>query len=162
MNTLNTIKTGDLIVRTKGLVSTHYMVYLGYVGNIEMVAENQVGCGVRIVSLLEALANNRIKRIESFIGTPDQRKHVFAKVKQYVGKAYDLIHFNCEHFARMISNGKIESKQVQNSAVATGMVGIGWMAFTKSKELKLAGIILLLLAFIVGLSQNYLRKTATA
>jgi predicted cobalt transporter CbtA len=51
---------------------------------------------------------------------------------------------------------------VQNSAVATGMVGIGWMAFTKSKELKLAGIILLLLAFIVGLSQNYLRKTATA
>lgn len=153
---------GDLIVRTKGVVSTHYMVYLGFIGNIEMVAENQVGCGVRIVSLMDALANNSIKRIERFTGNHAQRSQVLSKVKQYIGKAYDLIMFNCEHFARMISNGKIESKQVQNSAVASGIVGVGLMAFARSKELKFAGFILLLLALLVGASQNSSRKIATA
>ena len=158
----NTRRIGDLIVYTKGVFSTHFMVCVGFIGNVEMVAENQPGCGVRILPLKEALGNNKILRTEPFKGTEIQRASVFAHAQQLVGTAYDLIKFNCEHFARMISNGNIESMQVKNAAAVMGLVGVGFLAFAKNKKLKLAGVILLLLAFIISATQSSSVKAATA
>src|SRR5688572_609041 len=99
---LNTLRTGDLIVRQKGPFSTHFLVYIGIQNGVHVVAENQTGVGVRFTTLKEALAGNVIKRFEPFGGTETQRKLVVIKVNEILGKAYDLIVFNCEHFARWI------------------------------------------------------------
>src|SRR6187549_2896512 len=110
---INTLKTGDLIVREKGPFSTHYIVWIGWQNGIMRVAENHNDEGVRYTSLEEALDGKPIKRFEKFGGNEKQRSLVALKVNDLVGKSYDLIVFNCEHFARWICNGKPESKQAK-------------------------------------------------
>jgi hypothetical protein len=120
---IHSLKIGDLIVRQKGPFSTHFIVYVGIHNGIQMVAENQNGIGVRFISLTDALAGNVIKRFENFGGTEEQRALVIPRIKELLGTSYNLVVFNCEHFARWISNGKIESKQVKiasNIALAGG------------------------------------------
>jgi hypothetical protein len=113
---ISNLKIGDLIVRQKGPFSTHFMVYVGIQNGIPMVAENQNDVGVRFNSLKNALAGNVIKRFEKFGGTEAQRRLVIPRIKNLLGKSYDLIIFNCEHFARYIASGNAESKQVDNIA----------------------------------------------
>lgn len=118
-----TLRIGDLIVREKGPFTTHFMVYVGKRNGVPMVAENQSVVGVRFITLSKALANNAIKRFEKFGGTGSQRRLVLPRSKELLGKSYDLIVFNCEHFARWIANGKSESKQVKagsNIALLSG------------------------------------------
>lgn len=122
---INNLRIGDLIVRQKGPFSTHFLVYVGIHGGVHMVAENQIGFGVRFASLEKALAANSIKRFEKFGGTEAQRHLVIPKIKSLLGKGYDLVVFNCEHFARWIATGKIESEQVKiasNIAIVGGAV----------------------------------------
>lgn len=120
---INTLKLGDLIVRAKGPFSTHFMVYLGVKNGYHMVAENQNGYGVRIVDIATALAGNSIKRLEPFGGTEVQRSLVIPKINQLIGRGYDLIAFNCEHFARWIATGKLESKQVKTASTVAIISG---------------------------------------
>ncbi len=140
---LNTLKTGDLIVRKKGLFSTHYIVWIGWHKGILMVAENQEGHGVRYISLHEALAGNEILRFEPFGGTEAQRGLVVSKVNKLLGKTYDLIVFNCEHFARWIATGKIESKQIKTASTLAITAGAAMLAHKSDgvKALGAAGII---------------------
>lgn len=44
---LNHLRIGDLIGRTKGIFSTHYIVYSGVVNSDILGEENQIGYGVR-------------------------------------------------------------------------------------------------------------------
>lgn len=44
---LSQLRIGDLIGRTKGIFSTHYIVYKGVVNSDILGAENQIGYGVR-------------------------------------------------------------------------------------------------------------------
>jgi len=121
---INTLKVGDLIVRQKGPFSTHFMVYVGMQNGLRMVAENQSGIGVRFTTLKNALSGNSIKRFERFGGSDKQRRLVIPRIKKLLGKSYDLVVFNCEHFARWIANGKVESRQVKvasNIAIAGGI-----------------------------------------
>jgi hypothetical protein len=149
---INTLKIGDLIVRQKGPLSTHYIVYVGIHNGIQMVAENQSGIGVRFTSLDEALADNVIKRFEPFGGTENERQLVIPRVKQLLGTKYDLVVFNCEHFARWISNGKLESKQVK---IASNIFIIGGsaMLFAKNKIVRAFGIFVIILGIIGHISQ---------
>lgn len=128
---INTLKIGDLIVRQKGPFSTHFMVYVGIHQGVQMVAENQTGIGVCYISMTEALAGNYIKRFENFGGTEAQRSLVIPMVNTLLGKAYDLVLFNCEHFARWIANGKPESKQVK---AASNVAIVGGAAMLASKH----------------------------
>src|SRR4051812_12228632 len=112
---LNTLRTGDLIVRQKGPTSTHYIVYIGYEHGEQIVAENQTGVGVRYTTLKQALAFNIVKRVEPFKGSETERLRVIPAINKLLGKRYDLINFNCEHFARLVTTGKVESKQVKNA-----------------------------------------------
>lgn len=146
--TLSSLKIGDLIVRAKGIVSTHYLVYLGKKLCVHMVAENQLGHGVRIVTLDEALNGNNIIRFEPFGGQEHERMMVHERVNNLLGKTYNLIAFNCEHFARLIAEGKVESKQVKKASNAAIVLGLGLLAIGASKGNKalmwLAGLFLLL------------------
>jgi hypothetical protein len=113
---INTLKTGDLIVREKGPFSTHYVVWIGWRDGIQVVAENHAIHGVRYTSLNEALAGKPIERFENFGGTENQRHLVVSGINKLIGRPYSLIVFNCEHFARWISTGRIESRQVQTAS----------------------------------------------
>src|SRR5687767_12608219 len=110
---INTLKTGDLIVREKRPFSMHYIVRIGWSNGVELVAENHNCDGVRYKSLENALAGKPIKRFEKFGGTEAQRQLVISQINKLRGRSYDLIVFNCEHFARWISSGKFESNQVR-------------------------------------------------
>lgn len=150
---LNTIKLGDLIVRQKGPFSTHYMVYIGWQNGIQIVAENQIGIGVRYVSLKEALAGNSIKRFEKFGGSEAQRQSVISRINTMLGKAYDLVVFNCEHFARWAATGKIESKQVKTVSTLFITAGAALLAH-KSDAVKALGIVGIIAGAIGHASQG--------
>lgn len=141
--TINTLKIGDLIIRQKGPASAHYMVYVGWHNGIELVAENQTGHGVRFVSLQTALDGNPIKRLEPFGGKEHERELVIPKIRSLLGTNYNLINFNCEHFARLISNGTAESKQVK---VASNIAIGGGLAMLTSKNKTVQGLGMLSLA----------------
>jgi hypothetical protein len=149
---LNTIKTGDLIVRQKGPFSTHYIVWIGWQNGVQVVAENHNGDGVRYTSLEEALAGKPIMRFEKFGGTESQRSLVISEINKMVGRSYDLVVFNCEHFARWISTGKIESKQVKIASNIFLVAG-GLMLASKNSNLRLLGSVLLLIGGAGRLSQ---------
>lgn len=144
---LNTIKTGDLIVREKGPFSTHFMVYIGMENGNHIVAENQNGFGVRYVNLIEALNGNSIKRLENFVGTESERSLVIPRINILLGKGYDLIAFNCEHFARLISNGKTYSRQVKLTSSLAVIAGVT-MFSSKNEMVKFVGIVSILLGVI--------------
>ena len=76
---LSHLRIGDLSGRTKGIFSTHYMVYIGIENGDILVAENQNGFGVRYVTLNEALKGNAILRFEKFGGTEFDRQFVGIK-----------------------------------------------------------------------------------
>ncbi len=149
---IDTLKIGDLIVRQKGPFSTHYLVYVGRHNGIQMVAENQTGVGVRFISLSTALAGNVIKRFEPFGGLEHERDLVIPKINQLIGQAYNLVVFNCEHFARWIAHGKLESKQVKmvsNIAIISGSA----MLLAKNKTVALTGLFMILLGIVGHLFQ---------
>jgi hypothetical protein len=154
---IHSIRVGDMIVRSKGVFSTHYMVYLGVQNGDHMVAENQLGFGVRIISLSEATKNNTINRIEPFKGAEHERGFVGQRVNQFLGQAYDLIAFNCEHFARLVAEGKVESKQVKNAsniALAGGLSLLTVAASKNNKDLMWLGGIMALAGAIGYFAQR--------
>lgn len=149
---INTLKTGDLIVREKGPLSTHYIVYVGWYDGVELVAENQSGIGVRYTSLQEALAGNTIKRFEKFGGTELQRMSVIPRINNLLGRAYDLVAFNCEHFARGVTTGKNESKQVKNASNIALIGGVTMLA-SNSPLIRNLGIAAIVIGIIGHASQ---------
>jgi uncharacterized protein YycO len=109
---------GDRIVVPKsGLrIVQHHALYLGqnYQG-IDLIAENKIGFGVRVVTAAEFFADViEVTRIEKFRGTNYQRKLAVQKALQRLGQPYHLINYNCQHFANEIQYGKVESEQADN------------------------------------------------
>jgi hypothetical protein len=140
MLTLDTLKTGDLIVRKKGRFSAHYLVFLFMQNGEHIVAENQNGHGVRYNTLSRALRGKPIKRFERFGGTEAQRKQVIPRIERMLGQAYDLVVFNCEHFARWVAHGRIESRQVRKTSNLALAVGTGLAVYALSKRSAVAGL----------------------
>ena len=152
MTNINTMKIGDLIIRAKGPLSTHYLVYVGIYNSVQTVAENQSGVGVRFISLFEALGGNQIKRFEPFGGSEQERYLVVSRIEELIGKPYDPIVFNCEHFARWIAQGKLESKQVKTASNMTLLSGIA-MLFSKNKIVSNIGLGMTILGVMGHISQ---------
>lgn len=150
---LSHLKIGDLIVRAKGIFSTHYMVYIGIQNGNILVAENQNGFGVRYVTLNEALKGNAILRFEKFGGTEYERRFVVSKINGMLGRAYDLVAFNCEHFARMISHGKPKSKQVETTSNLAIIAGTGLIS-SKNKTLQSFGMLAIVSGIIAKIVQS--------
>ncbi len=114
---------GDRIVVPKsGLrIIQHHALYLGqnHLG-VDLIAENKIGFGVRILTADAFFADViSITRIEKFKGDNFQRRLSVQKVLQKLGQPYNLINYNCQHFANEIQYGKVESDQV--NAFFTGL-----------------------------------------
>ena len=103
----------------------HHAIYLGiYEGGIELIAENIIGVGVRIVSASDFLMNAiEVTRVERFTGTNAERNLAVQNAKALVGTNYDLLQFNCEHYANVVQHNRKESSQVSTGLIL-GVVGI--------------------------------------
>lgn len=120
------ILPGDRIVEPKSNLRwvQHHAIYLGqdYAGQ-DWIIENKVGIGVRVITAEYFFSKViEITRIERFQGNGYERKLAVQKALDQVGKSYDLINFNCEHFANYVQHNTVNSRQV-----ASG-VGLGLLA----------------------------------
>lgn len=115
---LNTLKPGDRIVLPKsnlGLVQ-HHAIYIGkdWQGN-RLYLENAIGQGVREVSEAYLFRDGyQVTRIEPFQGNLNQRNIAVKAARAMIGKEYDLINFNCEHYANTVQHNESYSSQVGN------------------------------------------------
>lgn len=93
----------------------HHAIYLGTDSNgIEWIAENHKFKNVQIITAEQFFATvKQIDRIEKFEGSNIERRLVINRALKLAGKPYDLITYNCEHFANEIVTGKAASKQVK-------------------------------------------------
>lgn len=112
---------GDVLIREKGgFFSKHHVIHAGIDPRTgeEVVAENQVGYGVRIITLKKCLSQGKLTRVKRNNLSPYAQELVISRINQLIGKPYDLTNYNCEHFVNHVLYGKIESKQV-------AMAGLG-------------------------------------
>lgn len=116
------LQPGDRVVEriTPLGIITHHAIYLGPdPAGIEWVVENVKGRGVALVKATEHFKpGTSIVRIERFTGTLRERKAAVQRALVQVGLPYDLVRFNCEHFAEHVQHGTHRSRQVEK-------VGIG-------------------------------------
>ena len=146
-------KIGDILKRAKGPWSRHYMVYVGKINGIECIAENQQGVGVQYLPLLNAQNQGKIIASEKFTGTEYERLLVRSKIDELIGTNYDLVNFNCEHFARKVTTGKTHSKQVETACLFFFGVGVAGLFASKSPGLRTLAGLLVLIAIIVAITQ---------
>ena len=115
---LETLRPGDRIVIPKsnvGLIQ-HHAIYIGK-DNLRqrLYIENAFGRGVQLVSEAYLFRDSyHVTRIEPFNGTQQQRNMALKAALQMIGKEYDPINFNCEHYANTIQHSKSYSSQVGN------------------------------------------------
>lgn len=97
--------------------SQHHSIYLGMdkFGQ-EWIAENHWKHGVRMVKANEYFKTFRNYSFIRFEGTYTGRVAAVKRALAELGKPYDLIQYNCEHYATYVQTGKAESKQVWNAA----------------------------------------------
>lgn len=115
----NQLLVGDRVVvpmSSKRLIQ-HHAIYIGNHKGENCFIENQIGLGVRTISLKDFFNGvNEITRIERFKPKKDyNRKALKRTALNKVGKRYDLLFYNCECFANHIQHGIVKSKQVYNA-----------------------------------------------
>lgn len=130
----NGLQTGDRLIRKKGPLSRHHGIYI-LSDNGPIVAENQAGKGVQYVTLATFLHEGRDNEIyiQRFVGTEDARQTVIPRVNELLGTPYNLLTFNCEHFAELVQNGVAVSRQVGAAAFGVILIGVGALAFGGKK-----------------------------
>ncbi len=130
------LKPGDRIIVPKSgfRIIQHHALFLGqnYHG-VDLIAENKLGCGVRLITADDFFKDViDVTDIVLFNGSNFERKIVVQKALKKIGEPYDLINYNCEHFANEIQTGKVESFQIEK--------------FLSS--FKIAALVLILLGFV--------------
>lgn len=130
---LNKLKPGDRLVLPKGDLGfiQHHAIYIGNDshGNRRYV-ENHIEKGVQMINEKHLFRDGyHLTRVEPFIGNVSQRRLAVNRAIALIGKQYDLVNFNCEHYANAVQYDKPFSKQVENGILATlvlAVIGIGY------------------------------------
>lgn len=93
--------------------SKHHAIYLGmdHQGT-EWIAENYKFRGVRLVKAIDYFQKGKLIKVRKFHGSYRDRIQAVKRALSLLGKPYDLIDFNCEHYAEYVQNGKPQSEQV--------------------------------------------------
>ncbi len=118
-----------IVVPKSGLrIVQHHALYLGknHFG-VDLIAENKIGFGVRLITAEDFFKDViEVTRIERFKGNNYQRKVAVQKALNKLGQPYQLINYNCQHFANEIQYNIVKSHQVdelfEGLKVVTGLV----------------------------------------
>jgi hypothetical protein len=87
--------------------------------------------GVQYITLEEFLLRTRQGKIwiQKFEGTETDRGNIIPQIDALIGTAYNLVNFNCEHFANLIQKKVSISQQVAAAVAGAVIIGIGLLAF---------------------------------
>ena len=125
------LRPGDAIVsrykaKLAGLTGLfHYVVFLGEGWAIH----NQPETGVVMIPMEEvAESYPEVHRIERFQGGKTELQQLYARVRETLGKNYDLLHFNCESLANYLRFGVAKSSQVIAMAILTAIIVLAVIA----------------------------------
>jgi Permuted papain-like amidase enzyme, YaeF/YiiX, C92 family len=120
------LRPGDEIIVPKSPLNMiqHHAIYIGRdQGSADWIVENKLGEGVRTTTAAEFFDGvNQINQINRFQGSDYERALLIERALNSVGKAYNLIQFNCEHLTSELRTGLSVSKQV--GIFALGIVGL--------------------------------------
>lgn len=113
---LETLQPADRLVLPKSGLNLvqHHAIYLGNDNNGNRIyIENALGKGVQVISESYLFRDgNKLTRVERFEGNTWQRNAAIKFAISLIGRQYDLLNFNCEHYANTIQHNKTYSKQV--------------------------------------------------
>lgn len=113
---LQTLQPADRLVIPKSSLNIvqHHAIYLGKDSNSNRIyIENAIGKGVQRVSEAYLFRGGyKLTRVERFQGSQQQRNIAVQFAVQQIGKPYDLLNFNCEHYANIVQHRKNYSNQV--------------------------------------------------
>lgn len=99
---------------------THFGVYIGELEDGgHYVCENTPQTGVTLTRLVNFIRHARAVSVTRFTGPDWQRQGVVKRALKRVGRQYDLLRYNCEHFANDVTKGVKVSDQVR---LASGVV----------------------------------------
>lgn len=125
------LREGDKIWVWKSGVR-HYGIVAGVCahGVTQVVHASKSSRRVELAPMREFAAGQPI-RVEQH--APIGREHVVvARAMRLIGRAYDLLNFNCEHAANYAMTGAATSDQVRTALTAIGIgaaaVGLVWLA----------------------------------
>ena len=93
------LQTGDILIRNKDAFSDHFGLFLKGQDGQDLVAENHRENGVRLVSVEDYLDGKKLIGVNAFDGEEEDRKRVLPLITDLIGHKYDIVKFNCEHFA---------------------------------------------------------------
>ena len=121
------LKPGDRVLSPITIfgLSKHHAIFYGYYHGIPHFIENKVGIGVRLVHASIFLAQNSIQSVIPFYGTNYQRNQMLQFAYSKIGTNYDIVNYNCEHFANEIQNNSRYSQQALNVGIFVGLFLIG-------------------------------------
>jgi hypothetical protein len=125
------LQPGDRIVIPKsqmGMVQ-HHALYIGTNSSGEdLIIENKIGYGIRIVTAKDFFSECiGITKVERFCGTNQERRSRIERALSMVGVPYDLITYNCEHFANDIQHGIARSRQIETGLLALAIAAVFWL-----------------------------------
>jgi hypothetical protein len=141
LGAIHNLQPADVIITPKsniGLVQ-HFVVFecLDYNG-VDWYLENKQGYGVRRIDGATFERENRIVSIRCFSGNENQRNAAISRAQSLIGRDYNLLNFNCEHYAIFVHTGTPISEQVASVGKAVGaialLVGIGAILNAAFKE----------------------------
>jgi uncharacterized protein YycO len=133
---LDTLQPADrLVIPKSGLnLVQHHAIYLGKdnYGN-RIYIENAIGKGVQQVSEAYLFRSGyELTRVERFQGDWQQRNAAVQFAMQLIGKPYNLLNFNCEHYANTVQHRKSYSTQV-NVGIGLGLLTL-FIGLIKNNE----------------------------
>jgi len=127
------LKPGDSVTVPKSAFNMvqHYAVYLGYdYEGTHWMIENVAGRGVVLTRAVDFFtANPSVNKVVPFGGTNEERRLIVQKALYSVGQPYNLINYNCEHFATGLQTGKARSRQVEVAFIAAALLLVIGLAF---------------------------------
>lgn len=113
---LNTLQPADrLVIPKSGLnLVQHHAIYLGKdINSNRMYIENAIVRGVQVVNEAYLFRGGyEITRVERFTGIQQQRNAAVQLAMQLIDKPYNLLNFNCEHYANTVQHRKSYNNQV--------------------------------------------------
>ena len=117
------LKAGDeIIVSKSGLnIVQHHALYLGFdEQGTDWIIENAYGVGVRLVTAESFFkVNPHINEIRRFSGTNQERRQLVERALKKIGKPYNMIVYNCQHFTSEVKTGMKRSRQIENAMAST-------------------------------------------
>ena len=109
-------RSGDIIKRPGPLCTDHFGLFAGVnaLGQ-QVVIHNAKDDCVRW-DLLETFAAGNPVFLVDRPGSVWEGSAIIGRAQRFLGRKFDLVHFNCEHFVNSALRGKAESPQLRGSA----------------------------------------------